>query len=470
MVTGLEDVDHVSALKKQLLDLEEKSNLLAAHLQHTKFLASRAIHTTAELQAQNVELKQELLSISGEFDLHKEKCVETLSEYESKRIKDGEAMAALQLELKDMDKTIGELRSQLATQAKSQDKSKEVEAIKTQLDKAKEEKALLIKKINDITSSSIASKSVRDKLIMETEMELKSTNDALTVATRQLANLQGTSEKERVALQAQFAATHQTQLDKAKEEKALLIKKINDITSSSIASKSVRDKLIMETEMELKSTNDALTVATRQLANLQGTSEKERVALQAQFAATHQTQLDKAKEEKALLIKKINDITSSSIASKSVRDKLIMETEMELTVVTKQLASSKKQQESSAVTIAVLETTVSALEATIAAFEVNQGGEKAASEESEALVAMTQRCKGLTDTITTTREECQGLNEQLLTLTVDSQQYKTTTEETIVAQEREVRELKSQLVRIIDKSRQRISHLEGMMNTISDTL
>ena len=110
---------------------------------------------------------------------------------------------------------------------------------------------------------------------------------------------------------------------------------------------------------------------------------------------------------------------------------------MELTVVTKQLASSKKQQESSAVTIAVLETTVSALEATIAAFEVNQGGEKAASEESEALVAMTQRCKGLTDTITTTREECQGLNEQLLTLTVDSQQYKTTTEETIAAQERD---------------------------------
>ena len=334
--------------------------------------------------------------------------------------------------------------------------------MKTQLDKAEEEKIVLVKKISDITSSAVAGKSARDKMILETEAELKSTNDAL-------ASLQGASEKERAALQAQLAA-HQTQLDKAKEEKAVLIKKINDITSSSIASKSVRDKLIMETEMELKSTNDALTVATRQLANLQGTSEKERVALQAQFAATHQTQLDKAKEEKALLIKKINDITSSSIASKSVRDKLIMETEMELTVVTKQLASSKKQQESSAVTIAVLETTVSALEATIAAFEVNQGGEKAASEESEALVAMTQRCKGLTDTITTTREECQGLNEQLLTLTVDSQQYKTTTEETIVAQEREVRELKSQLVRITDKSRQRISHLEGMMNTISDTL
>ena len=112
----------MAALKKQLADLQEKSNLLAAHLHHAKFLASRAVHTTAELQAQNVELKQELLSISSEFEMYKENCTLTLSEYERKHIKDGEAMAALQLELKDMDKIIDELRSQLATQAQSQDK------------------------------------------------------------------------------------------------------------------------------------------------------------------------------------------------------------------------------------------------------------------------------------------------------------------------------------------------------------
>ena len=118
----MEDLDEVAALKKQLADLQEKSNLLAAHLHHAKFLSSRAVHTTAELQAQNVELKQELLSISSEFETYKENCTSTLAEYERKHIKDGEAMAALQLELKEAKMAIEELRSQLATKEPSQTK------------------------------------------------------------------------------------------------------------------------------------------------------------------------------------------------------------------------------------------------------------------------------------------------------------------------------------------------------------
>ena len=118
----MEDLDEVAALKKQLADLQEKSNLLAAHLHHAKFLASRAVHTTAELQAQNVELKQELLSISSEFEMYKENCSGMLSEYERKHFKDAEAMGLLQSELKKMERIIEELSSQLAAQEQSQDK------------------------------------------------------------------------------------------------------------------------------------------------------------------------------------------------------------------------------------------------------------------------------------------------------------------------------------------------------------
>ena len=575
MLIGLEDVDQVSALKKQMADLQEKANLLAAHLQHTKYLASRAVHTTAELQAQNVEMKQELLSISSEFEMYKENCTSILSEYENKRIEDRDAMAALLVERKEIDRIIGQLRSQLEAKEQTIDMSRSMEILQGQLDKANQEKAALVKKNQDVVASGLAAKAARDKLVLETELELKASQAALAITSKQLNSLQSASDNERAELQARLAAL-QTQLDKINDEKTALIKKSNDITSSSVAGKSLRDKLILETEtelaalrkehgsykttseqtiadlntslskvkdeyaqhltecklaadktakklnsvtssavaakstrdkmiremeLELKASQDACAVATKQLNSLQGASDKERAELQAQLTvlqtqidkgndekaalvkknkdvvasgiaakaardklvletelelkasqAAHavatkqlnslqsasdkeraelqaqltvlQSQIDKSNDEKAALVKKTNDVTASAVASKSLRDKLILETEMELknsndalAKLTKQLAVSKEQQETSVATIASLETMIAALEA--------NKSEKSPSVDKEAMVA------------------------------------------TIVAHEREIDELKSQLTRITDKSRQRISHLEGMPQPIN---
>ena len=192
-----------------------------------------------------------------------------------------------------------------------------------------------------------------------------------------------------------------SQLGEANDRKAVLTKKINDITSSAVAAKSTRDKMILETELELKTSNAALAKMTKQhsdvtAANL--TASKELEALKGQ--------IEKAKDEKAMLTKKINDVTSSAVAAKTARDKMILETELELkgsqealAVMTKQLAASKQQEETSAAAIA---------------------------------------------------------------LASEYQQYKIASEQSIAGQEKELVELKSQLARITDKSRQRINHLEGM--------
>ena len=352
---------------------------MAAHLQHTKILASRAVHTTAELQAQNVELKQELLSISSEFEMYKENCSGMLSECEKKHARDAGDMVTLQSELKAMERTIGELRSQIAAQEQSQDKGNEVDALKSQLVKANDEKAVLVKKVNDVTSSAVAAKRARDKMIAETELELKSSNDALATLTKQHSDVVAanvTASKEVEALKSQ--------LGEANDRKAVLTKKINDITSSAVAAKSTRDKMILETELELKTSNAALAKMTKQhsdvtAANL--TASKELEALKGQ--------IEKAKDEKAMLTKKINDVTSSAVAAKTARDKMILETEIELkgcqealSVVTKQLDSlqgtSGKRIESlqSQVTKgneekAALSDKIAELESTVATLNIN---------------------------------------------------------------------------------------------------
>ena len=86
------------------------------------------------------------------------------------------------------------------------------------------------------------------------------------------------------------------------------MKKVNDITSSSVAAKSVRDKLILETEIELKGSQEALAVATKQLDSLQGTSGKRIESLQSQVT--------RGNEEKAALTDKIVELESIVAALK----------------------------------------------------------------------------------------------------------------------------------------------------------
>ena len=100
---------------------------------------------------------------------------------------------------------------------------REAKLLRDQLDKTADEKAALVKKVNDITSSSVAAKSVRDKLILETEIELKGSQEALAVATKQLDSLQGTSGKRIESLQSQVT--------RGNEEKAALADKIVELES-----------------------------------------------------------------------------------------------------------------------------------------------------------------------------------------------------------------------------------------------
>ena len=100
---------------------------------------------------------------------------------------------------------------------------REAKLLRDQLDKTADEKAALVKKVNDITSSSVAAKSVRDKLILETEIELKGSQEALAVATKQLDSLQVTSGKRIESLQSQVT--------RGNEEKAALADKIVELES-----------------------------------------------------------------------------------------------------------------------------------------------------------------------------------------------------------------------------------------------
>ena len=106
---------------------------------------------------------------------------------------------------------------------------REAKLLRDQLDKTADEKAALVKKVNDITSSSVAAKSVRDKLILETEIELKGSQEALAVATKQLDSLQGASGKRIESLQSQVT--------RGNEEKAALTDKIVELESTVAALK-----------------------------------------------------------------------------------------------------------------------------------------------------------------------------------------------------------------------------------------
>ena len=228
--------------------------------------------------------------------------------------------------------------------------------------------------------------------------------DEAEAAVANLDKLQTTSEQTIADLNASLGKVKQEyaqHLEACKLAAEKATKKINDVTSSAVAAKTARDKMILETELELKSSNDALAKMTKQHSDVVAanvTASKELEALKGQ--------IEKAKDEKAMLTKKINDVTSSAVAAKTARDKMILETELELkgsqealAVMTKQLAASKQQEETSAAAIA---------------------------------------------------------------LASEYQQYKIASEQSIAGQEKELVELKSQLARITDKSRQRINHLEGM--------
>ena len=96
---GLEDPDDVAALKAQLARLQERADALAAHLDHAQLIASRAVQTTAELKAQNVELKAELMTIAGEFESYKDVCSKALEECEAEAVRAAEEIAALRAAL-----------------------------------------------------------------------------------------------------------------------------------------------------------------------------------------------------------------------------------------------------------------------------------------------------------------------------------------------------------------------------------
>ena len=130
--------------------------------------------------------------------------------------------------------------------------------------------------------------------------------DEAEAAVANLDKLQTTSEQTIADLNASLGKVKQEyaqHLEACKLAAEKATKKINDVTSSAVAAKTARDKMILETEIELKGCQEALSVVTKQLDSLQGTSGKRIESLQSQVT--------KGNEEKAALSDKIAELEST---------------------------------------------------------------------------------------------------------------------------------------------------------------
>ena len=286
---GLDDTDEVAVLKKQLADLKDKADSLAGHLSHAKMLASRAVHTMVELQAQNVELKGELVLITTEFEAYKARFGATMDDLQARCLKDAEEIAQLKVLVGTLREEIEGLRSKPAVAAvtvTAEGRGGDGKAARDQLTVLVVEFARYKKAAEENLAKSTATVAVRDGQAKKDTTEITALKKQVADLTAQVKSI--TAEFD--VVESEIVATKQ-QLKGAVEARAQAEGKVGGL-----------DKRIAE--LEAKAKKDAATVTALQT---QGKTDADEIAALKKRISALEGQGKKDTDEIAALKKQLAD-------------------------------------------------------------------------------------------------------------------------------------------------------------------